>query len=149
MSFLYSSLLSSLLRCVEGHRHSCVIAHVSDPFDSEQLPAIHLPHNQEPALILHLWESGSLGLTVLFPLKSQVHSSVLLWKLKLTRQILFHNGPSVEMPWSLENTLLKEIKYSQTLKLNYLVEQELFEWHKYPWILHCKPRFWFDSTRLS
>lgn len=66
---LASCLLSSLFRGVEGHGHSCAVAYVSNPLDSQQLPAVHLSNDQEPAFILHLGEPGSLGLTVLFPLK--------------------------------------------------------------------------------
>lgn len=76
VSFVYSCLPPSLLWCVEGHRHSCAVAHVSDTFDSQQLPAIHLSHDQEPAFILQLGEPGSLGLTVLLPLKEQTHCRV-------------------------------------------------------------------------
>lgn len=46
-----------------------MVAHVSDPFERQQLPTVHLPHDEEPALVFSLGEPGSLGLTVLLPLK--------------------------------------------------------------------------------
>ena len=70
ISCLFSFLLPSLLRCVEGHRHGHAVAHVSNPFDRQQLLAIHFPQYQDPAFILRLGKPGSLGLTVLLPLKT-------------------------------------------------------------------------------
>lgn len=71
----YSCLLSSPLGGVEGHGHGCALAHVSHPFDSQQLPAVHLAHDQEPAFVLRLGEPGRLGLTVLLPLEKQAQCS--------------------------------------------------------------------------